>query len=121
MDKAFIEQIKQKLTERETKLMAELGEVASKKQGGAYQTNFPDYGSDEDENSAEVATFSTNISVEEELYKALRDVRSALKQLEDGTYGICKYCKKPIDERRLFARSSSSACISCKEEKKSQI
>ena len=28
--------------------------------------------------------------------------------------GICKYCDQPIDEKRLRARPTSGACISCK-------
>ncbi|PJE75588.1 hypothetical protein COV04_04145 [Candidatus Uhrbacteria bacterium CG10_big_fil_rev_8_21_14_0_10_48_11] len=120
MDTELTEKIRQLLLERETKLLKELGEVAGKDEDG-YKTNFPDYGSEEDENSAEVATFTTNLSVESELEKALRDVRAALKRLDGGTYGKCKYCGEQIDERRLLARPSSSACISCKQTMKSRV
>ncbi|MFA5954303.1 MAG: TraR/DksA C4-type zinc finger protein [Patescibacteria group bacterium] len=120
MDSTLAEKIRPILLETESKLLKELGEVAGKGADG-YETNFPDYGSDEDENSAEVATFTTNLSVESELEKALRDVRAALKRLDDGTYGKCKYCGEQIDERRLFARPSSSACISCKQEMKNRL
>lgn len=68
----------------------------------------------EDDSAAEAAQFGDDLSLEEELYKSLRDVLAALKSIETGTYGICKYCKKPIDERRLRARPSSSSCVECK-------
>lgn len=31
------------------------------------------------------------------------DIDQALLRMEEGTYGICQYCGKPIDERRLEA------------------
>jgi DnaK suppressor protein len=44
----------------------------------------------------------------------LNDTIKALKAIESGKYGICKYCGKPIDEKRLIARPTSSSCIECK-------
>jgi len=119
MDKELLEQLKQSLSERREKLEKELAEVRG--DNAKDEAGFPDYGDDEDENSAEVEAFTTNLSLESTLEKALRDVESALARVEDGTYGICKYCKQPIDERRLLARPSSSACIKCKEEMKNRL
>ena len=78
------------------------------------QVDFKDVGNEEGDNASEVAQFSDNLSLEEELEKALRDIASAIKMIEAGTYGTCKYCKLPIDERRLLARPTSSSCIQCK-------
>lgn len=79
-----------------------------------FDTAFPNYGDKEDENAAEVAEYAANLSLEQDLEKALRDVNSSLERIKKGTYGICKYCKKPIEERRLLARPTSSACVECK-------
>jgi DnaK suppressor protein len=62
----------------------------------------------------EVAQYTTNKPLEMSLEKSLRDTNKALERLEKGTYGLCKYCKEPIDEKRLEARPISSACINCK-------
>ncbi len=78
------------------------------------ETEFPQYGSDEEENAHEVVDFETNLSIDLRLKKSLADVESALKRLNDGTYGICKYCQKPIVEERLMARPESSSCVECK-------
>jgi DnaK suppressor protein len=75
---------------------------------------FPNLGEKEDENASEVAQFSDNLSLEDELEKALRDVESALKMIQKGEYGTCKYCGSEIDERRLIARPTSTSCIQCK-------
>lgn len=82
--------------------------------GGRVTADMPQTGESEDDNATEVAAFSDNLSLEEELEKAKRDVESALKMIEKGTYGVCKYCQQSIDERRLRARPMSSSCIECK-------
>lgn len=42
-------------------------------------------------------------------------IKEALAKLEDGTFGICEECGKPISDRRLRARPIASLCITCKE------
>jgi DnaK suppressor protein len=47
---------------------------------------------------------------------ALRtEVERALERIEDGTYGICLACEKPIAERRLKAIPWVGLCIHCQE------
>ncbi|MEK7623573.1 MAG: TraR/DksA C4-type zinc finger protein, partial [Patescibacteria group bacterium] len=62
----------------------------------------------------EVAEYTANKPLEVTLENTLRDINKALERLNKGTYGICKYCDHPIDEKRLLARPTSSACVSCK-------
>ncbi len=106
----FLEQIQSLITDEKAKLEKEL-EKFSEKRGGEV---FPDYGDQEDENAAEVADYVVNISLKENLEKALRDANKALEKLKKGDYGICKYCNNPIEEKRLLARPTSSSCMSCK-------
>lgn len=112
----FLDEMKKTLLDEEVRLSRELSQFAKKNEhaAGDFNANFPDLGDKEDENAAEVAIYSDNLTLEQELESALRDVRSALKRFPDGTYGTCKYCKKPIDERRLLARPASSSCVECK-------
>lgn len=112
----FLKETEEKLKEEEGRLTRELAQISTKNPHNKedYDATFPNMGDKEDENAAEVATYSDNLTLERELESALRDVKSALDRLAKGTYGICKYCKKPIDERRLKARATSSACIECK-------
>lgn len=79
-----------------------------------FDADFPNLGDKEDENASEVAQFSNNLSLEGELEKELRDVEVALKLIEKGEYGKCKYCHQEIDEKRLQARPTSTSCIQCK-------
>ena len=111
MDTKTVETIKQQLLKHRQSVQQELKDVAGRvpDASGESQASFPDYGSDDDENSAEVETFTTNLSLEKVLASSLRDIDSALERIEKGTYGACKYCGKPIDERRLIARPASSS------------
>lgn len=117
MNQEFLVKMKQKLEEEKERLMMELSKFAHRNpqaKEADFNTDFPNMGDKEDENASEVASFSDNLSLEEELEKALRDVESALKTFEKGKYGICKYCGQEIDERRLEARPTSTSCIQCK-------
>lgn len=114
--KEFVEKIKAQLLEEKEKTEKELNKFTKKNPhvSGDFDASFPNYGDKDDENAAEVAEYITNKPLEESLEKSLRDVKKALERIEKGDYGTCKYCGKPIEEKRLEARPSSSACIECK-------
>lgn len=44
----------------------------------------------------------------------LEKLDSALRRIEDGTYGICRSCNNPIDEERLKAVIVTTQCVRCK-------
>jgi DnaK suppressor protein len=114
--KEFLDRIHEQLLAKKEDVENELKAFAeqSPKNKADYDTTFPDLGDKTDENAAEVVEYSTNLSLESTLEKVLEDVNEALERFDAGTYGVCKYCKKPIDEKRLIARPTSSACIDCK-------
>jgi DnaK suppressor protein len=116
MTKALIKQMGEKLQAEKERLTHELEQFASQnpKNADDYQANFPNLGDKEDENAEEVDTYSTNLTLERTLESSLRDVNDALERIENGNYGICKYCNKEINEKRLMARPASSSCIECK-------
>ena len=115
---AFLADIKKVLEGEEKKLTRELNKFAKPNDKtpdpNDYDTKFPNFGDKDDENAAEVANYSDNLSLENTLEKVLRDISSALRRMEKEEYGICKYCKKEIDEARLLARPTSSSCVACK-------
>ncbi|MDO8806104.1 MAG: TraR/DksA family transcriptional regulator [Elusimicrobiota bacterium] len=45
--------------------------------------------------------------------KILRDIESALRKMEKGTYGLCEHCKDIIDRKRIKALPSARYCIDC--------
>ncbi|MFH1089362.1 MAG: TraR/DksA C4-type zinc finger protein [Candidatus Uhrbacteria bacterium] len=117
MKKAVLNEIKTNLLAEKERLEKELAHFAHRNPKTAetdFNSDFPNVGDSEDENAAEVAQFTDNLSLENELEHALRDVEGALKRFDDGSYGLCSYCKQEIDEKRLAARPTSSSCIKCK-------
>lgn len=102
----FLQKIKELLLTEKARLSKETGIIDD--------TAFPEYGEGEDDNAREIADFTANKPVEITLENELRDVLKSLKRLQEGTYGICKYCDQPIDDKRLLARPTSSSCVSCK-------
>lgn len=117
MTDAFISKMKDKLEGEQRRLTEELSKFAHRNPQAKetdFSADFQNIGDKEDENASEVANFSDNLSLEEELEKALRDVEAALDTFKKGTYGKCKYCHQEIDERRLEARPTSTSCIQCK-------
>lgn len=45
----------------------------------------------------------------------LRNVRSALRRMEDGSFGICLHCEEEISPKRLAAVPWAPFCIQCQE------
>jgi DnaK suppressor protein len=116
MKKELLTKIEAQLNEEKTRLTKELEELAklNPKNSSDYEAKFPNLGDKEDENAEEVDTYSTNLTLERTLESTLRDIVKALDHIKKGTYGICKYCSKEIDEKRLLARPASSSCVECK-------
>lgn len=46
-----------------------------------------------------------------DLEKEYRDIKRALKKIEDGTYGICEISGLPIEEKRLNIKPDARTCI----------
>jgi DnaK suppressor protein len=45
----------------------------------------------------------------------LRQVRTALRRIHDGSYGTCIECEEVISPKRLVAVPWASRCIQCQE------
>jgi RNA polymerase-binding protein DksA len=116
LNKQEFDDIKNKLAEEKLSLEKQLNEIAKKnpKNSEDFDAQFVDIGSDESDSVAEVEKYSLDLSLERTLEKSLKDVNKALESIKKGTYGLCKYCKQPIDKDRLMARPTSTSCITCK-------
>lgn len=51
----------------------------------------------------------------------INQIEDALKRIEDGTYGICKVCKKEIDKERLEIMPFARKCIDCENEYSTEV
>ena len=50
----------------------------------------------------------------------LNQIDTALKRIEDGTYGLCQDCEEPINEKRLLSNPHFQTCIACAEEREAE-
>lgn len=117
MTAELLQQFKQKLLDEKARLEQELQDVGTQDphKPSHFEINYPESGSNsEDDNALEVSEYADELSLEARLETELRDVEKSLLAVETGSYGICKYCQKPIDLKRLEARPASSSCIECK-------
>jgi DnaK suppressor protein len=48
--------------------------------------------------------------------KLITKVKEALDRIDDGSFGICESCGRPISEKRLMVRPVTTECIECKTE-----
>lgn len=68
-----------------------------------------------DQHQADVGTETfereKDLSILEQIESELADVEHALRRLDEGTYGTCEACGKPIGEERLQAVPAARFCI----------
>jgi RNA polymerase-binding transcription factor DksA len=56
-----------------------------------------------------------NMTVQRTLEIELENIAQALQKFEDGTYGMCEVCGKPIPEARLRAYPAATRDVACQE------
>lgn len=54
-------------------------------------------------------------ALEESALAEIRDIRTALQRIDEGTYEICSSCGKKINDKRLEALPYATECIQCAE------
>ena len=68
-----------------------------------------------DQHPAEQATETLerelDLGVLQSVESELTEVQAALERLDDGTYGICEICGKPIADGRLEAMPAARYCV----------
>lgn len=66
--------------------------------------------------SAQVtAERSQHISLVEQLRSRRSDILTALRKIDEGTYGKCESCGQDIPVERLEAVPAATQCVSCKQ------
>jgi RNA polymerase-binding protein DksA len=80
----------------------------------AYSIHMADLGTDaiERENDLQVASAEGRLLVE---------INDAISRIEDGSYGTCEGCGKPIDHNRLQVVPQARLCLKCQEQAERRI
>jgi len=68
-----------------------------------------------DQHQADIGTETfereKDFSILERVEAELNDVEHALRRIDDGTYGTCEACGRPIEEERLEAVPAARLCL----------
>lgn len=111
-----LKEFKKLLEAEKARLLSELKMLTSEKPlvsaiGGSSDASYDD---DSTDTAAAVTEIGTLLAEEGNIQKLLQQVQRALSKIDDGTYGLCDACNKPIDKARLKAMLFASLCVPCK-------
>ena len=123
MDKKIIEGLKTKLEMEKASVEKNLERFAKKdeKVEGDWDARFPQWNKEGSGSSgdmeiaaSEVEEYATLLPLEHILEIRAKNINSALKKIEDGTYGSCEKCGKKIPIERLKIFPEAKFCLKCK-------
>ncbi len=69
---------------------------------------------------SETYEMEKNLALADNIRRQLEMTESALMRLEEGTYGICTNCGRPINPERLEALPHATLCIDCKRQQEAR-
>ena len=117
MNAKQLETLRQALEDRRQQLSGEVDRIA-----GEIQELGIDQGEERGSLGNHLAEDGSNVMESErlgtisgDLQDVMAQVEGALGRMDDGTYGICQRCGKPIGEERLEAFPYVAFCISCQQ------
>ena len=103
------DEIRATLEARRDETRARVAELAKKPELGEAQG----FGKRIGDGTTEALSRLTDIGVGRSLEAGLARTERALAKLDDGTYGDCDSCGRPIPPRRLEAMPDSVLCVDC--------
>lgn len=108
------EKLKKQLKEEHKRLKSQLAALPVRDRGAiGYSTHQAD-------DATEAFEQAKGLAMRQNTERLLKQVESALARFEDGTYGLCADCGRPIDPARLEALPYAQLCLNCqsKQERK---
>ncbi|MBU4536542.1 TraR/DksA C4-type zinc finger protein [Patescibacteria group bacterium] len=99
-----------------TKELGGIGQVSSDNPNnwiakGDDEANTDDDQSDSNDNADDLEELGERNAIVSDLEIRFKNVKDALKRIEDGTYGVCEVSGQPIEEARLEANPAATTCI----------
>ena len=67
-----------------------------------------------EEEATETLELEKRLALENRIRQEMVGIEHALQKFEEGTYGLCDSCGKPIAPERLEALPQASLCVDCK-------
>lgn len=73
--------------------------------------DFPDFGTSSDDAAQEVAEFTADNEILQKSKIKIKEIKRALKTINQGTYGICSTCGEHILAGRLKVMPETITCV----------
>jgi len=111
--KKELEELRDSLLKERAELQAQLAELESASFGTSQSDLSGEVAFDEEYADAGTATFERerDESLTDNARDLLRKIEKALVRMDEGTYGLCERCGKPIEKARLKALPYATLCI----------
>jgi DnaK suppressor protein len=106
-------ELRKKLESEHKRLTEELEQLQTSASSSDERREGSPFGKREEE-ATETLELEKRLVLENRIRKELAGVEHALQKFEEGTYGKCDNCGKPIDPARLEALPQASLCMECK-------
>ena len=101
-----LESKRKRLTEESEQLTASVRPPEERREGSPFGKR--------EEEATETLELERRLASEKRMGDLLAEVEHALHKFEEGTYGLCDVCSKPIDPARLEVLPQASVCLTCK-------
>ncbi|MEX0985090.1 MAG: TraR/DksA C4-type zinc finger protein [Actinomycetota bacterium] len=113
LTKPEIAELRTRLLEEQSELQAQLTTIEDGTFAASQSDLSGDVGIDDESADAGSATFERekDLSIENNVRDLMQKIERALKRIDDGTYGVCERCGKPIEKARVKALPYVDLCI----------
>jgi RNA polymerase-binding transcription factor DksA len=113
LTKKEIDDLRARLLEEQMELQTQLTTIEDNSFAQTQSDLTGDVGLDDESADAGTATFERekDLSIEQNVRDLLNKIDRALRRIEEGSYGICDRCGKPIEKARVKALPYVDLCI----------
>jgi RNA polymerase-binding transcription factor len=112
-----LQELKVRLLQERTDLQAQYDEIEETTFSAAQSDLSGEVGFDEEYADAGTATFERerDLSLVNNLRDLMERIDKALARIDEGTYGLCDRCGRPIEKARLKALPYANLCLQDKQ------
>jgi DnaK suppressor protein len=117
LTKKEVGELSDRLAQERAGLRAQLDELEASTFSGNQSETTGEAGFDEEYADAGTATFERekDLSLVNNIVDLMDRIDKALAKIDDGTYGLCDRCGKPIEKLRIKALPYANLCLKDKQ------
>jgi DnaK suppressor protein len=113
LTKREIDDLRDRLVEERAELQVQLATIEEASFAQTQSDLSGDVGLDDESADAGTATFERekDLSIEQNVRDLLAKIERALRRIDEGRFGVCDRCGKPIEKARVKALPYVDLCI----------